>query len=138
GGAGECLQPPGEHRGGIDRVVPCGVGGAVQRGHGVLTLDGQQGQMAAQHGPRLRLGQAMCQVVRGGVDAGECRCAGDVFGPGGERVGVHQRGAVQAGCRGGFGGLGGGGGPLGGGGGGGWRGGGGLRWGGGGGRGDVG
>ena len=65
-------------------------------GFGVVSVEGEQGEAAAQHRPRFGLHQIAAQCGGGGVDAGHDGGAGELFGAGGQRVGVHVGGAGKA------------------------------------------
>ena len=68
--AGGGRQAPVQDGGGVVGVAERGGGGLVQGRDGVVSFDGQQGEVAAQHGPGLGVGEVVAQLGGGGVDAG--------------------------------------------------------------------
>ena len=59
GVAGGGRQAPVQDGGGVVGVAERGVGGLVQGRDGVVSFDGQQGEVAAQHGPGLGVGEVV-------------------------------------------------------------------------------
>lgn len=76
-------------------VTESGGRGLVQGVDGVVSFDGQQGEVVAQHGPGLGVGEVMAQPGGGGVDAGHDIRAGVLFGGGAQRIGIHVGGQVK-------------------------------------------
>ena len=72
-----CRQPPVEHGGEVDGVSQAGWRRRRVGPRWVVAVDGQQGQVAAQHRPRAAVGDVGADRDRGGVDAGHGGRAGE-------------------------------------------------------------
>ena len=92
-----CGQAPVEHGRGVEGVTQRGGGSLVQCGDGVVAVESEQGQVAAQHGPGFGVGDVTGDRGGGLVDAGHGGGASELFGGGGERIGVHAGRAEQSG-----------------------------------------
>ena len=76
------------------RSIPTGRG-LLEKSSGVLTLKGEQGQVAAQHRPRLALDETARELGRGAVDTCDRFGTGAVFDGSAEGIEIHRRGRSQ-------------------------------------------